>query len=122
MLPGLHDGLGPLSPRFTRADGNLEHLVCALLGRIVIPDEVAVDLELTQIVVRRHVAAAAPTFVAYTHEADLVRVRVTIGGTLFSQRRRLRGGHVLQPFGRFLRTPGSDVDRDVGLAANLLEK
>ena len=47
---------------------------------------------------------------------------MTVGGTLFSQRRRLRGSHVLQPFGRFLRSPASDVDRYVGLAADLLDK
>ena len=122
MLPGLHHGLGPLSLGKARADGDLEHLVLVLLGRIHVPDEVAVDLELAQIVVRRHVAAATPALVADPHHADLVRVGMTVGGALLLERRGSRGGHVLQPFGRFLRSPASDVDRDVGLAADLLDE
>ena len=45
-----------------------------------------------------------------------------VGGALFLQRRRLRGGEVLQPLGGFLRAPGSDVDRQIGPAADLIDE
>ena len=100
----------------------LSILLRASLGRIVVPDEVAVDLELAQVVVRGHAAAAAPAFVSDAQETDLVGIGMSVGGTFFGQRRGLRGGHILQPFGGFLRSAGSDVDRDVGLAADLLDE
>ena len=71
MLPGLHHGLGPIGLGSAGADGDFQHPVGALLGRIVVLDEVAVDLELAEILVRAHVAAAAPTFVSDAKEADL---------------------------------------------------
>ena len=45
-----------------------------------------------------------------------------VGGALLLQRRRLRGGEVLQPLGGFLRTARPDVDREVGPAADLVDE
>ena len=47
---------------------------------------------------------------------------MAIGGALLRQGGRLRGGQVFQPFGRFLRSAGADIDRQVRLGANLVEK
>ena len=99
-------------------------ICCALslLLGIEVPDEAAVDLELIQIVVGRHVAATVPAFVADAKKAHLIRSRMAVGGALLRQGRRLRGGQVFQPFGRFLRSAGADIDRQVRVGANLLEK
>ena len=47
---------------------------------------------------------------------------MTVGGALLGQRCRLGGGHVFQPIGRFLRSAGTDIDRDVSLGSDLIEK
>ena len=86
-----------------------------LLRRIEVADEAAVDLQLAQVVVGRHVAAAVPALVADAEIGDLVGRGMTVGGALLRQRRRLRGRQVLQPLGGFLRRAGADVDREVGL-------
>jgi hypothetical protein len=67
-----------------------------------------------------HVSAAVPTLSPDTEEADLVGIEMTIEGALLRQRRRLRGGSYIQPLGYFLRNSGSNVHRDTGSAADLL--
>ena len=47
---------------------------------------------------------------------------MAVGATLLRQGGRLRRGQVFQPFRRFLRSAGADVDRQVRVGANLLEK
>lgn len=113
MLVGLHDGFGPFSPaRFPSAGthGDLQHVLIFLLLRVVVPDEAAVDLELAQIVVGRHVAAAIPAFVADAEEGDLIGSRMSVYGALFRQRGQLSGRQVFEPFRCLLRSAGADVD------------
>ena len=124
-LPRLHDRLGPLrEPRLAaaRPDGDLEHPIGLLLRGVEVAREAAVDAQLAQVVLGRHVAAAVPVLVADAEEGDLVGRRAAVGGALLGERRRLRGGQVLQPVGRFLRRARADVDRQVGLAADLLDE
>ena len=47
---------------------------------------------------------------------------MTVSGALFGQRCRLSGGHIFQPFGRFLWGAGANVNRDVGLRYNLIDE
>src|SRR6516165_1410917 len=113
ILIGLHDGfrpIGPLAFAAARADRNLAHLLLVLLCRVEVPDEAAVDLELAEIVVERHIAAAAPTFVADTEIADPIGLSMTVSGAFLGQRRRLSRGQILQPFGGFPWSTGADID------------
>src|SRR5581483_6638653 len=84
--------------------------------------EAAIDLELAQIIVGSHVAAAIPAFVADAQIADLEGSRMTIGAALLRQRRRLSGRNVFQPFRRLPRSASAEVDREIGLRADLLEE
>src|SRR5215831_19343376 len=105
MLPGLHYCFCPFGEALlvaARADGDLEHLVVVLLRRIKVPDEAAVTLELAQIVVRRHVAATVPAFVADAKKGNLVRSGMTVGGAFLLQRSWLSRSQIFQPFCRFL--------------------
>src|SRR5208337_135566 len=63
LLISLHDGFGPIGPSRSvtaRAYGDFQHVLLILLRRIEVPDEVAVDLHLANVVVGRHVAATVP--------------------------------------------------------------
>jgi len=60
-----------------------------LLRWIEITNEATVDRQLSQIVLGRHVAAAIPTLVADTNHGNLVRDRVTVGGTFVREGRGL---------------------------------
>ena len=125
LLVSLHNRFGPFGPpRFgaARSDGDLQHLLLVLLGWIEVADEVAVDLELAQIIVRRHVAAAVPAFVADAEIADLIGSGMTIGGTFLGQGCRLRGGQVFQPLRCFPRNSRPNVGRDVSVGANLVKE
>ena len=125
VLPRLHDGVGPLGPprpAAARPHGDPQHLVLLLLRRIEVPDEAAVDLHLAEVVLGRHVAAAVPALVAEAQKRDLVRVLTAVGRALLAERRRRRGRHVLEPLGPFLRRAGPEIDRQVGLAANLARR
>src|SRR5689334_22429183 len=89
ILISLHDGFSPLvEARLAAAwaDGDLEHRLLVLLRRIEIPDEAAVELELREIVVRCHVAAAVPAFVADAEEGDTVRSGMAVGGAFLRKR------------------------------------
>src|SRR5438105_15610866 len=87
-----------------------------------IPDEAAIDLELAEIVIGRHVAAAIPAFVTNAEKADLIRKRMTVRSALRGEGSRLSGGHVLQPFRGFARSPGANVNGEVGLRIDLAEE
>src|SRR6185369_8845275 len=91
-------------------DGDLEHLVVALLCRVEVPDEATIDLKLARVVVGCHVTATVPAFVADAEVRDLIRSRMTIGGALFSQCGWLRRGQVFEPFGRFLRCARTEIE------------
>src|SRR5438270_7421462 len=108
LLIRLHDGFSPIDEarfRSPGAHGDLQHLVLILLRWIVVADEAAVDLHLTRVIFRSHVAAAVPTFVSNPKGSDLVRSSVTIGSALFADRRSGRSSHILQPVGGFVRSP-----------------
>ena len=109
-LVRLHDGVGPLGAGVARADRDLEHLPLAILRRIEVPDEAAVDLELAEIVVHGHVAAAGPAFVADAEIGDLVGSGMAIRRALLGQRGRLVGGQVFQPFRGLLWSAGAHID------------
>src|SRR5437763_1768191 len=94
----------------------------AKMLRMEIPDEAAIDLELAEIVIGRHVAAAIPAFVTNAEKADLIRKRMTVRSALLGEGSRLSGGHVLQPFRGFARSPGANVNGDVGLRIDLVEE
>ena len=125
-LPRLHHRVGPLRPPRAIAagpDGDLQHLVhVLLLRRIEVPDEAAVGGHLAHVVLRRHVAAAVPALVADAEIRHLIRRGMAVRRPLLRQRRRLSGGQVLQPLGGLLRRAGAKVDRDVGLAADLVDE
>src|SRR4030095_6304624 len=112
ILPALHHRLGPFNKSWfvtTRTDGNLEHpLTVALLCGIKVPDKEAVDLELAQIIVSRHIAAAVPDLVADAEHRNFVRRRMTVGRPLFRERRCLRRREIFQPFSCFLWRAGTD--------------
>ncbi len=85
-------------------------------GGIEVADEAAVDPQLTEVVLRRHVAAAVPVLVADAEIRDLVGRGVTVGGALLRERRRLRGrSRYSEPVGRFMRRARADVDGEIGL-------
>src|SRR5438309_610994 len=65
--------LGPALFTAARPYGDLQHLSFPLLFRVEIPDEAAIHLELAEIVIGRHVAAAIPAFVTNAEIADLIR-------------------------------------------------
>src|SRR4030095_13787824 len=70
----LHDGFGPLRPAGFAAAGShsdLQHLLLVLLSWIEVADEAAVNLELAQIIIRGHVAAAVPPFGSYAKKLKL---------------------------------------------------
>src|SRR5215471_17089658 len=101
MLPGFHHGFRPFGEALLSAAGadrDLQHLLVVLLRRIEVPDEAAVTLELAQIEVRRHVAAAVPAFVADAEKGNLIWGGMTVGGALFCQRSWLSRSQILQPF------------------------
>ena len=114
--------LGPALFTAARPYGDLQHLSFPLLFRVEIPDEAAIHLELAEIVIGRHVAAAIPAFVTNAEIADLIRSRMTVRSALLGEGSRLSGGHVLQPFRGFARSPGANVNGDVGLRADLVEE
>src|ERR1019366_8914570 len=70
----------------------------------------------------RHVAAAVPAFIAQAEQSNFVRRRMPVRCALLLERRRLRGGHVLQPIGRFLGRARAQVDRNVSLATDLVDE
>ena len=47
---------------------------------------------------------------------------MAVGGAFLLERRRLSGGHIFQPFGRFSRSAGPNIDRDVRLGADLVDE
>jgi hypothetical protein len=47
---------------------------------------------------------------------------MTVGSALLGQRGRLRRGHVLQPFGRFPRSPRTHIDGDVRVSTDLIDE
>src|SRR6516162_1790164 len=55
-------------------------------------------------------APGAPTLVADTEVAHPIGSLVTVGGAFLGQRRRLRSGQILQPFGRFPRSTRADIN------------
>src|SRR5690606_33914942 len=70
--------------------------------------------------VRRHQAAAVPTLIADAHHGHAVGRGVAIGGAQLGQRGRLVGGHVFHPVLCLGHAAGADVERDIGLGADLL--
>src|SRR5271157_100571 len=86
ILICLHDGVRPFGPpRLSSAGAHcyLQHLLFILLSGVEVPDEAAIDLELAQIVVRGHVAAAVPAFIANAQIGDFVGSGMTVGSALF---------------------------------------
>src|SRR4051794_14941111 len=47
---------------------------------------------------------------------------MAVGSALLLERCRLSGGHVFQPFRRFSRSAGPNIDRHVGLGADLVDE
>src|SRR6185437_1889943 len=108
LLIGLHDSVSPFRPSrpvAARAHGNLQHRIGVVWPiQVEIMDKAAVDLELAQVVIGRHIPATIPAFVANAKKADLVRSRMTIGSSLLFQCRWLPSGHVFKPVGSFVRS------------------
>src|SRR4029078_12880462 len=101
---------------------DLRLLLVWLLFGIEVTDKTTVNLHLAEIVVRCHVAAAIPAFVADTEVGDDVRIWMNVSSAFFRQRCSLRRGHVFEPFRRFLRSAGSHIDGQVCLTANLVDE
>src|SRR6476619_6882458 len=102
ILPALHDRLGPVSPSWSVAAGpygDLEHLLFVVLCGIEVSNEAAVDLQLGEIILSCHVAAAVPAFIADPEQRNLVGLWMTVRRALVAQCRRLWRRHVLEPLG-----------------------
>ena len=114
--PGvLHQGFGPDVIAVRSAAGDLVEAVraeVAEVGRIA-----AIDV---RVILRRHVAAAAPGLVAHAEILDFPGLLTAVGAPQVGHRAAGGGGHVLHPFGHFLDGAAADVAADVGLAAELL--
>ncbi len=124
LAPGLHHLLGVCSIGTARADGDALHRLRAGFHLLlpVIADEAGVPLHQVGIVDRAHRAAAGPAFIAKPEIAHLVRLRMTIGGTLLTRGAGGRRGHVGEPVRRFLDRARSQVHRHVGFAADLADE
>ena len=72
------------------------------------------------VVLRAHIAAATPGFVADAKVVDLVRLGAAILAAQLGQGRLAVRGHVFEPFGHFLRRAGTEVAIDIGLRAQEL--
>jgi len=82
--------------------------------------EGVVVLVQVRVVLRAHIAAAAPGFVADAKVIDFIRLGAAILAAQLGQGRLAVRGHVFQPFGHFLRRAGTEVAIDVGLCAQQL--
>ena len=117
-LPGLHHRLGVAGVGAVRPDRDPAHRVRGVVVARVAREK----LQLAHVIVGRHRAAAAPALVAEAEIRHPVRRGVPVGRALLRRARRLLRGHVLEPVGRFLRGARADVDREIGLGADLLEE
>ena len=114
----LHQDLGPVVVRVAhvraRAAGDLEDLLFAVLLDVALVAAVEV-----RVVLRPHVAAAAPVLVAHAEVVDLPGLGVAVLPAQLGHGGVAAGGHVLDPLGHLLHGAGADVAVDVGLAADL---
>ena len=90
-----------------------------LLPRIILHERV-VAAEIVGVKLRRHVAAAAPAFVADGEIGHLPRLFAAVLPAQIGHRRIRVGGHVLDPLHHLLDRAAADVAADVGLGADLL--
>ncbi len=122
VLPGLHHLFGPVFVTVAGADGDAQHVLVALLRRVEVLGVGGEFLELLDVMLDRHRAAAAVAFVADAEIGDLERGRVAVGGAFLRQGCRFVGGHVFEPLGRLLRRAGADIARDVGFGTDLVDE
>ena len=127
LRPRLHHGLGVFVAEAVIAHGNA-------LGRLwAVVQQVDIDLigvlavhehdELLHVVnigFGAHGPAAAPHLVANADIFHLERLGMAIGHAVLLQRGGLVGGHIFHPVGRLLGSAGTDIDRDIGLGADLV--
>src|SRR5690606_12385680 len=123
LAPRLHHPFGVGGVAVARTDGYALHRVRrGLLLGVEAAHEAGVTPEQVGVVFRPHVAATAPGLVADAEVPDLPRLLAAIGRAFAAGGSALVGGDVGDPVGRFLDRPRTDVDRDVGFGADLLDE
>jgi len=111
----LHQDAGPVVVVVGGAAGDLVQAVVALVAQVG-----AVAAEEVAVVLRRHVAAAAPGLVADAEVFDLPGLLPAVGATQVGHRGLGVGSHVFHPFRHLLDAAAADVAADVRLDAEQL--
>ena len=107
----LHQDFGPAIVEIARPAGDGERP-----GAAVLFHKSRVAKHQIGVILGRHVAAAAPRFVADAPVADAPRLVAAVRAALVGERAAI-GVHVLDPLGQFGRRAAADVAGDHGLAA-----
>src|SRR5687767_21062 len=104
-FPAFHHGFGPIDKaRFAAAGSNSDppHSLIAGLCGIEVPDKTGIHLQLAQIEVRSHIAAAIPALVTDAKKRDLVWSRMPVGRALLYKIGLLLTRHVFDPISSFV--------------------
>ena len=109
-----HDLVRPLIVVHIRAAGNLEDLVVAIVAHVG-----CVTAEQIGVILRTHIAAAAPVLIADTEIGQLPGFLTAVPLSGFRHRGNAVEGHVLHPLAHFLNGAAANIAVDIRLAANL---